>query len=228
MTFGIVTISYRRTQILRLWLASIKRLREQLEIFIPVVVVGDAEHKDLVESYHCHHITQDNHPASRKWNTGVDYLMGQGVDYVVVSGSDDIFSTALMRNMIAKMEFGVDLVCLTEVWFYGGDGKFRGNLRKFVTTQPLGVGRCINRRIIEKVGKLWTKDRSWAMDGDCLKNMLPYIKTRTIADGMVVDVKNFESLNKITLWMSKIKDAEDPQKFYDILSDEEKQILDTL
>jgi hypothetical protein len=66
------------------------------------------------------------------------------------------------------------------------------------------------------------------MDGDCLKNMLPYIKTRTIADGMVVDVKNFESLNKITLWMSKIKDAEDPQKFYDILSDEEKQILDTL
>jgi hypothetical protein len=130
--------------------------------------------------------------------------------------------------MIAKMEFGVDLVCLTEVWFYGGDGKFRGNLRKFVTTQPLGVGRCINRRIIEKVGKLWTKDRSWAMDGDCLKNMLPYIKTRTIADGMVVDVKNFESLNKITLWMSKIKDAEDPQKFYDILSDEEKQILDTL
>ena len=228
VNFGIVTISYKRVKILNLFLASIKRLREDLQTYIPCVVVGDAEHKELVESYHCHFIYQDNHPASRKWNTGVDYLMSIGVDYVVVSGSDDIFSTELMSNLIEKMDMGVDLVYINIIWFYGADGRHKGVLRKLTSTQPLGVGRCINRRVIEKVGKLWTRDRSWAMDGDCLRNMLPYLRTKTTAEGMVVDVKNFESLNKITFWISKLKDVYPPELFYEILSDEEKQILETI
>jgi hypothetical protein len=38
-------------------------------------------------------------------------------------------------------------------------------------------------------------------------------------------VKTKENLNKITFWLSKLQSREDPEKFYSILSDEEKQIL---
>jgi hypothetical protein len=42
---------------------------------------------------------------------------------------------------------------------------------------------------------------------------------------MVVDVKTSESLNKITLWLSKLNMAFHPDVFYAILSEEEKRLL---
>jgi hypothetical protein len=228
MTFGIITISYERKTVLKLFLASIKRLRTEINLNFPVVCVGDAEHSGLCEAYDVHHIAQANHPATRKWNTGVDYMMNLGVTYCVILGSDDIVATNLATNLIAKMETGVDLVFIYSIYFYGGDGKYRGSLRKITSTQPLGVCRCIHRRVIEKVGKLWKKDTSWAMDGECMRNMRAYIKTHAHTDGVVVDVKTVDSLNKITMWMSRGATAENPNIFYNILGEEEKQILNEI
>jgi hypothetical protein len=226
--FGIVTISHGRIGVLKLFLSSIKRLRKDLDMFIPVVVVGDVEHRELCEAYHVHFIPQENNPASRKWNTGVNYLMNIGVDYAVILGSDDIVSTDLVKNLMYAMSLNTDLIYLDTIYFYCGDGVFKGQMRKLTTKQILGVGRTIHRRVIEKTGTLWTRDRSWGMDGDCWQNISPHIQTRTVVSGVVVDLKTQENLNKFSYWQSKLHEECDPKIFYDILGDEEKLILDTL
>ena len=229
MTFGILTISYKRPKVLHLFLASIKRLRGDVGYF-PCVVVGDEEHKQLCEQYEVTHITQTNHPATAKFNTGVDYLMGLDCKYILISGSDDIISTTLLKRCITEMELDYDLVGISSIYFYAADGQHKGSLRHLKTKdQILGVCRCISRRVIEKVGGvLWNKDASWGMDGIALRNIQPHVKTWKIVEGDCYDVKTKENLNKITFWMSKLQNQEDPEKFYSILSDEEKQILATI
>jgi hypothetical protein len=226
MNWGLLTISYKREKVLHLWLASVKRLRESVGYF-PVVIVGDEEHKQLCEQYEVFHITQANHPATAKFNTGVDHLMSLGCDYVLISGSDDIISTTLLKRCITEMELDYDLVGISSIYFYAADGPHKGSLRYLKTKdQILGVCRCVHRRLIEKVGGvLWNKDASWGMDGIALRNIQPHVRTWKIVEGDCFDVKTKENLNKITFWLSKLQNHEDPEKFYSILSEEEKQIL---
>jgi len=227
-SFGILTISYQRTKVLELFLASIQRLRKELGVDFPCVVVGDAEHASLCERSKVHHITQENHPASRKFNTGIDYLMSLGVDYCIILGSDDICNAELLRNLIVDMDKGIDLISINTVYFYAGDGKYKGQLIRIVTTQLLGVARCISANIIRQAGTLWTRDKSWGMDGDCLRNILPYVKTKTLVQGICVDVKTNANLNKFSFWRGQVGDRRDPQEFYEFLSEEEKIILNEL
>lgn len=227
---GLLSISYRRPQILQLFLASVKRLRNDVGYFT-AIVVGDDEHKGLCEAYEVFHVTQQNHPATAKWNTGVNYLMSLGCDYIVITGSDDIISTPLMLNLISEMNKGTDLIGIDTIHFFASDGKHKGRMRKLVAkNQVLGVARCISRNVIEKTGlPLWNKNSSWGMDGICLRNIRPHVKTMKIVEGFCCDVKSEkESLNKFSFWLSRNIEEEDPQRLYEILSDEEKQILTTL
>ena len=225
MKFGIVTISYRRTEVLHLFLASIKRLRSEVGDF-PCVVVGDAEHASLCRKYEVVHLTQANHPATAKWNTGVGFLMENGCDYICIMGSDDVMSTDLLKNLIIEMDKGTDLIGINTVYFYAGDGSHRGKLRKLeAPRQILGVARTIRRGIIEQAGPLWKADKSWGMDHLCLRSILPYVVTSKIVEGVCVDVKTRESLNKFTFWLGKIPHGAAVELFYDIMSEEEKQLL---
>jgi hypothetical protein len=226
INWGLLTISYKREKVLKLFLASIKRLRTDIGYF-PCVVVGDEEHKELCEAYECHHITQVNHPATAKFNTGVDYLMSLQCRYVMITGSDDICSTQLMKTLVTAMESDYDLIGISSTYFYAADGVHKGNLRHLKTKdQILGIFRVVHRRLIEKVGGvLWNKEASWGMDGICMKNIQPHVKTWKIVEGDCFDVKSAESLNKFSFWLSKIQTQSPPEIFYSILSKEEKQIL---
>jgi hypothetical protein len=235
ISFGILTISFKRPKVLELFCASIKRLREELNMFIPCIVVGDAEHYEICSKYHIEHITMPNHPATAKWNRGVEYLMSIGVDYCVVMGSDDIASTNLAKNLITQMNSGIDLIGINTIYFVAGDGQYRGQMRKLIAErQILGVARTINREVIEKTGVLWNKESSWGMDGICLKNILPNVKTRAIVQGDCFDIKTLNQnegrvqLNNFSFWMSKIQNAEDINIFYSAISEEEKQIFSEL
>jgi len=229
MKFGLLTISFKRPRVLQLFLASIKRLRNDCGYF-PCVVVGDEEHKQLCEQYKVHHIAMKNHPATDKWNKGVDYLMDIGCDWVVITGSDDICSTPLMKTLMSEMDNDYDLIGISNIYFYAADGKYKGSLRKLETNdQILGVCRCIHRRIIDKVGGvLWNKADSWGMDGIALRNIRPHVKKWKIVDGIVVDVKTSINLNKYTFWTSRTDGLCPPEIFYNIMGEEEKKILNEI
>ena len=213
---------------MELFCASIQRLRTELDMFIPCVIVGDAEHYEICSKYHITHIAMDNHPATRKWNAGVDYLKSLGVDYYLISGSDDLMSADLIKNLMARMEQGIDLIGINTIYFYSTDDRHRGRMRKLIAQgQILGVARCISKRVAEAVGgNLWNIDKSWGMDGICLKNILPHVKSRAIVQGFCCDLKSQrESLNKFSYWQGRIPDSEDPKQLYEILSEEELRLL---
>jgi len=232
MTFGVLTINNRRPTVLNLFLASMRRLRKEVGIDFPVVCVSGVEDKKICAQYGVHHITQANKPASEKWNTGLCFLQTLNLDYVLILGSDDIMSTDLLRAYITEMEKDVDLIGLNEIFVYDGDGKTRGALRRYTSTKVLGVGKMLNKRILDKVewrGWASSHPRSWGMDGLLARNTDKHIRTKSMVSGVVVDVKSADSLNKFTMFVVNHKGT--PAKveiFYDILGEEEKIILKSL
>lgn len=228
MHIGICTINYNRPRILDLWLTSIDRLRGVCGP-MPVVVVSEREDRISCEEHGVHHIYQDNHPVSFKWNTGVQWLLGQGVDYVMIVGSDDIVSNNLMRNIWLAAEEGYDVIGIDKLYFYGN---IRGRSSVFIPLQSprmLGVCRTISRSVLEPInGVICPKGVNSGMDALVTKTIAPHVKTTKIVDGMVVDVKSRRNINRLTYWVSKIPSRVPPEQFYTILSEEEKILLDRI
>ena len=229
---GIITISHGRDEIFRLWCASIRRLRSEVGWF-PVVVAGDEQHKPICDEYDIYHWTRPNEPASRKWDDAMEVMMldERKVKYVMISGSDDIISTALLKNILSLSAQDYDLIGIKKIYFYCAEGLYKGRVRGIESKQFLGVCKTLHRRVIEKMGTLWTLDRSWGMDADCTRNTSPHIRTQALAEGVVFDIKTNENLNRYTMvqnketneknWPFEVEDT----LLWTIIGDEEKQIL---
>ncbi len=229
MTFGVLTINHRRPQVLHLFLASMKRLRKDVGIDFPVVCVSGVEDRKVCANYGVTHVVYANNPASAKWNIGMVVLQKLHLDYVIILGSDDIMSTDTLKNMMAEMENGWDLIGLTDIYVYDGDGKTRGGLIHYETTKVLGVGKCVNKRVLDEVGwRPWHyhRPRNFGMDAIFSRNTNPHVKTLAKVQGVIVDVKSKDSLNKFTMFVANHKGyMVDNKIFFDILGEEEKELL---
>ena len=228
MTLGILTINFRRPQILRLFCASIKRLRAEVDINFPVIVVSEAEDATVCSEYNIGHIIHPN-ISTLKWNIGCEYLRGLGVDYVLILGSDDVMETQCLRNIMFEMNNDVDVIGLKSLMVYDTDGKYRGTLKHITSKALLGVGKTINKRILDAVDwKPWTyhAPRNYGMDSICTRNIAPYVKSIAVVDGIIVDCKSRESLNKFSMFETNRHGQNvNSNVFYNILSKEEKEIL---
>ncbi len=226
MKIGIVTINYNRPRVLDLWLASTDRLRKECGS-MPVVVVSEREDAAACAKHGVHHIYQGNNPVSFKWNTGVQWLMERGVDYVMIVGSDDIVSNDLMRNIQAATGCGYDVIGVDKLYFYGN---IRGRSSVFIPLQShrmLGVCRTISRSVLEPInGVICPKGVGSGMDALVTKTIAPHVRSTKIVEGMVVDVKSRRNINRLTYWVGKIPHRLPAEQFYTILSKEEKIILD--
>lgn len=232
MTFAILTINNRRPKIFNIWCASMKRLRADIGINFPVVCVSGVEDLRTCATYKIHHITHANKPASRKWDIGMSFIKTLDVDYVIILGSDDIIDTNMLRTMMAEMEQDVDLVGTKEIYVYASDGTHKGELIHFTSGKMLGVGKCVNKRVLDKVNwQPWasTSPRNWGMDALMSRNTNMHIETRSFVSGVIVDVKSTESLNKYTMFVNNHKGVPANVKiFYDILGEEEMFLLNNL
>lgn len=229
MNFGVITINYKRPQILKLFCASIKRLRAEAGINFPVVVVSEPEDRSMCDSYNIGHIVHPNNPCSEKWNVGTMYLQELGVDYIIVMGTDDIMSTDCLRNIMVEMNNDIDLIGIKSLYVYDADGKYRGTLKRITSKNFFGVGKTINKRVLDAVNwRPWEyhTPRNWGMDAICSRNIAPHVRTTAVAKGVVVDCKTKESLNKFTMFHNNRHGRDvDKNIFYDILSKEELGIL---
>lgn len=226
-SIGIIAPNYQRPKVLHLFCESIKRIRKELDNYIPVCVISDEEDKNLCGAYHINHITQKNLPVTDKFNRGVAWARDMNFDHILISGSDDIFSTDTIRRIMEATSEGYDLIGVNRLYFYAGDGLYRGNMVRFDAQRMLGVGKTIKMDILAKVNyRPWTKDKNWGMDALVTQAITPYVKKEIVLnDTIIVDVKTRVNINKGSMWMNKIKTRTDPKIFYDIISEEEKQIL---
>lgn len=229
-TIGIFCPNWKRPRVLHLWLEHINRIRHELPYNLPACVISEEEDKNLCGRYGVDHITQENQPVSNKFNRGVEWARDMGLDYALVSGSDDLFSTDTIKRYFEEADKGYDLIALKSIYFYSAQGLYRGQLVRFDAKTYLGVGKCISRRVLESVEwRPWNRNRNWGLDAIAWLNIRPHVKTiSVIEDAMVTDIKSRTNINKDSLWMKKIQLRRDPQEFYKTLSDKEKEILFSL
>jgi hypothetical protein len=200
--FGIITISHKRPDVLRLWCASIRRLRKDCGYF-PVVVIGDEPHGDVVDE-DIFFEPMPNNPIEAKWNRAMAIMnFTWNVDYVMISGSDDIISTPLLKDFIRLMDDDYDMISINKVWFYSANGLYKGRARGIGQSYPFGVCKTIHRRVIEQAMPLWKMERGYSMDADCTKSIKPYVKTTATAEGIVFDIKTGENMNKYPMVIRK-------------------------
>ena len=227
--FGVVTINNGRPKVFKLFCASMKRLRTQVGIDFPVVCVSGIEDRKTCDEYGIGHIVQANKPVSRKFDTACKYMQALGLEYVIVMGSDDIMSTSLLKSLISEMNKGISLIGIKELYFYGTEKNFKGKLLYIRLTSLAGVCRTIHKSILDKVDWMpWNADKGWGMDGLMMKRIRPYVTTQSVVEGLVCDVKSDCNLNRFSYWNSKVKEPTPAKVFYDILSDEELEILHTI
>lgn len=224
---GIVTINHLRPRVLHLWLASMSRLRKEFG-FIPAVVVSGADDEFICSCYDVHHITQKNIPVTDKWNLAFAYMKSIRPDYVMISGSDDIISTELYRNILEETGKGTDLIGTGTLWFYAGDGTNRGRTVRLNSRRLLAPAKTISAKVLDNIDwVICPTEKNWGMDAIMDQAIKPYWKTRVFVDGVVVDVKTRQNLNHFTVWGNRLP-VVDSQEFYKLLSEEELQILKSL
>jgi len=231
MGFGIITINYRRPQILKLFCASIKRLRADVGINFPVVCVSEPEDAKICDPFGVAHVVHPNNPTSVKWNVATEYMRSAGVSYIVVLGSDDIFSSDCLRTLISEMDKGTDLIGFNSIYLYDTDGMSKGKLMRVTSGALLGVGKTISKSVLDAVDwKPWGEShRNFGMDAILHRTISPHVKSKAIIDGVIVDCKSQYSLNKFRMFQKNRHGVEvDSNIFLNFLSKEEKQILATI
>ncbi len=225
-TVGILTINFGRQKVLNLWCAQIARLKRELDMFIPAVVVSEEEDKILCHQYGIWHTTHPNHKTkvTEKWNIAMKYMQSIGVDAVMILGSDDCISTEFYRKTLEQAEKGIDLVGVTNAYFFCGQGIDRGKLVKLQGRAMLGIGKTVSKRVLDEADWfLWRKEKGWGMDAMAQQEIDKHNPTKAIIDEIIVDVKTRENLNSFKVF--KNRQQVDSNLFFNILSDEEKEIL---
>lgn len=228
MNIGFLTINNGRQKVLNLWCASMNRLRDCFGVF-PAVCVSGKEDNELCVKYGIHHITSPNPPASNKWNDGLRWLKEQSLDYVCITGSDDVFSNEALANIIFATDTEPDIIGFSTIYVYCADGVSKGRLKVLSTRGVLGVGKTVHKRVLDAVDwKAWNYGipKSWGMDSIFSRTTSQYVKTRVMVDGVIVDVKTAESLNKFSMFeKNKHGTYADSKIFFNIMGEEEKKIL---
>lgn len=224
---GVITINNGRPKILRLWCASIIRLRAELDLFIPACVVSGEEDRLICQQYNINHITHPNNPVSYKWNIAMRFMRDYGVENCTITGSDDIISTSYYLKTLEQAEKGIDLIGTDSAYFFCGQGKDRGKLVKLQGRAMLGIGKTVSKRVLDEADWfLWRKEKGWGMDAMAQQEIDKHSPTKAIIDEVIVDVKTRENLNSFNVF--KRRQEVDSSIFFNILSEEELTILKSL
>lgn len=219
MSLAIITASYLRPKILRLFCLSMDRIRKESEFKIDVVCVGDKDHKEMLEKHNIIFAYKPNHPVSYKFQKALSIARTLNPKAVMILGSDDIVSTEYVRRAYKWIEMGEDVVGLSTLYFYSTLPDTSGELLRLDKWgRMLGAGKTLSDNLLNSIDwTLWDAPKNSGLDAMASKRIPG---GGTIIDEVLVDVKSKTNINKYSLRKSKLQNV-NPEIFYDILSEEE-------
>lgn len=149
----VVTCVWGRVDVFKLFIESINNL-----IVKPIVVVigsPEDENEDkfvkLCNLSGFKYFSYDNEPLSNKWNYGIKKTLEQNYDYLLIMGSDDVLNNRLYCKYLI---YNGDYCGLKDIYFFdtiNNREHFWGGYTNHRKGEPIGAGRLVSRRIIEKM-----------------------------------------------------------------------------
>jgi hypothetical protein len=226
MQLGIITANFGRVPILEIFAEGITRLRNDTGLSIPTVCVGSEDGAETCKSHSIDHIIFPNSPLTAKFNRACLELKDK-VDYVMVLGSDNLLSTKAFKAILCECEKGIDLIGLSEVYFYCMDDIHTGKLIHFKHTTVLGVGRTVSARVLDNLSwQPWVIARDRAIDVIMLDAVRPYVQSRSLLDGeFVVDLKTSQNINNVRFWAQKLGYMPSESLLWDNISPREIELI---
>ena len=226
MRLGIITANFGRVPILEIFAEGITRLRSDTGLTIPTVCVGSEDGQEICRSHAIDHIVFPNTPLTSKFNRACLELKGK-TDYVMILGSDNLISTRTFLNITKECEKGIDLIGLSEVYFFCMDDIHTGKLIHFRHTTVLGVGRTIKATVLDNLNwQPWVISRDRAIDTVMLDAVRPYVSTRSLLDGeFVADLKTSMNLNHVRFWAEKLGYMPNADLFWNNIGPREKELI---
>jgi hypothetical protein len=225
-TFTIIAPNYKRPQILEIWCAGIKRLREDIGYDFGAVVASDVDDIEVCWKYGINHVIVPNKPITHKFNRACSIAGSMGSDFVIITGSDNLLSTSTLKNIMVQMEKGYDLIGVSDIYFYATDDAHKGTLTKLESTKMLGVAKCISSKVMDKVDwRPWNIPKNIGMDWVATQNIRPHVETEsTLKDQFVFDLKSKQNINKFH-WFPKRQIPCDNRILFENIGEEETRLI---
>lgn len=177
----ILTACYKRIEVFNIFLQYLPNY--------PLAVIGDErEHYDLLKQLRpdAHWIEYWNQPLGAKWNYGLKISQAWAYDYVMILGSDDIFTPGLWEHYKKAMEPFLDgghYFGLLDFYFTDfARTKYCPGFQHNRKGEPHGAGRMIHRSILEKLNwELWDNNINSGLDASMTERLktIPNLKNRS-------------------------------------------------
>jgi hypothetical protein len=227
MTITLITSSYRRPDILRLYLEGIERLKDQCSVKFNSVISGD--NADIIKSYGSIHVPCADHtPLTTRFNLSCAVAKETNPDWIVIMGSDDLMNKQTIDYVLTNSD--KDYINPRVIYFYCVSNDYKGEMI-YILTSHIGCCRFIRRDLIEKMGWVLCPDKDYGLDQHISRHIEkyqvnPHLFTGRNYGAICIDVKDSESKNGFHKW--KRSTRVDPNPVLEFLSDKEKQILNKI
>ena len=108
------------------------------------------------------YVTAPNRPLSMKWNAGMEALKNEGLDGVMIVGSDDLVTAEYFAEAARRIRAGSDLVLFDTMHVADAET----GRAMVIKPRRLGGGRTLSASLLDSVGwRPWPDDRDRRLDG---------------------------------------------------------------
>lgn len=134
----------------------------------PLVIIGSDDENNPPERGD--YFITENKPLGKKWNKGLEICRNYSFDYLVITGSDDIFSTSLWKWYET---LDVHYAGFTDLYIHdSGRIKYFNGYSRNRIGEPQGSGRAFHRSVLDALNwKLWDDDLNIGLDASITKRI---------------------------------------------------------
>lgn len=208
MKILIPTMVWGRWDVFDVFAAQIRALQRYHDVQVMAVGSEGDVSRSQVEKHGFEYREFPNDDLGRKAQYRLECTKDLEWDYLLFLGSDDLVSLKTMDYLSERMSEGYDFIASTDLFIYVVKGHpkhglyhSRGYQGTYRDGEPMAVGRCMSRELIERMEyEIWSPIKkhidkpAWERIRSFIQN--PHIYRLRDGGKMIVDIKSSESVSQ--------------------------------
>lgn len=197
----IITAVWQRSDLTDIILSYYHRLASKSMGRMQLLAVGSEGHtsRSLCEANGWQYIERPNSPLSHKWSALTEHAKSLDFDFLIIVGSDDLLSMSLIRHY-DRVYSGESnyMLGLEDLYFYRMINKRCYHFPGYPSLHTIGAGRCISRKILERIN--WKPWGDHSIDRGLDSRCSSHLQRNKIAErsmlmadsgGVAIDIKHY-------------------------------------